>query len=268
MPLVGYKALSVFMLAWSACFAAGSASASQADLDREVDQIVSDFQAKSQAINLIVKRIKWTGIADTRLFDVIETELLGMYLKDSSFDGIQYSSWLVQALAFSGQDKYVPTLQKVLASTPSQKLKRHTESSLKVLPDFARWNPVIHARLDQVPAEQVARQRVVNMLQAEDAELARAGASFAYDAYLGDPQMTDLVKEQTLARYRAAPDDPEVAEAVAWMCKVLGQSGRREYIGVLQEVKTNSTQSAVQRWAGKALLNLQRQSGIPERGKR
>ncbi|MBM4196581.1 MAG: hypothetical protein FJ197_05690 [Gammaproteobacteria bacterium] len=56
---------------------------------------------------------------------------------------------------------------------------------------YARWNPVISAGLAGVPSTDIARQRVINMLRADDPQLARAGASFAYDNYWSDRAVTD-----------------------------------------------------------------------------
>src|SRR5690349_25117800 len=76
--------------------------ATQADLDSEVDGILADLQSKSVPINLLTKRIKWTGITERRLFDAVEAELLADYRTARGMDGIQRVSWLVQFLAFSG----------------------------------------------------------------------------------------------------------------------------------------------------------------------
>lgn len=235
----------------------GMARAGQADLDREVDQLIADYRARSEGINLIARRIKWSGITDPRLFDPIEADVLAGYATARTGDEVQYQSWLVQLLAFSGQEKYRATLQQVLAGTPNSKLKRHTESSLRVLPDYARWNPVIAAGTAEVPADAIRRKRVTNMLTAADHSLARAGASFVYDEYARDTAMTDLVRDQLVARSAAAQTDTEAAEAVAWLCKVLGASGNAAYAPVLAEVKQTARQPAVVRWSTKALRQLE-----------
>ena len=139
-PACGAIAIGVLfgLLALSA-----PAYAGQADLDAEVQAISNDYQAKAQPINQIVARIKWSGIADTHLFDAMEAELLSRYATDTGSADSEYLSWLVQALAFSGLSKYQPTIEAVSASAPTAKLKRHSATSLRVLPQFARWNLII-----------------------------------------------------------------------------------------------------------------------------
>jgi hypothetical protein len=236
---------------------AAASLASQDDLNRELDGLIEDFTNKKTPINeLINNSIKWSGISDARLFDAIEKELLASYSKDTSFDGVQRNSWLVQALAFSGQPKYRTTIETVMNSSKSQKLRQHAESSLKVQPDFAQWSPVIAKGLADVPPERIGKQRTINMLTAADPELSRAGASFVLSKYLHDPEMIELTKQQLIARYKQASRDLEAAEAAAWMCKVLGETGNKEFIPLLQEVKANAKQPAVERWAGKSISKL------------
>ena len=69
---------------------AAPASASQADLDAEVQGIINDYQAKAQSIQQIVARIKWSGITDPRLFDPMEAELLARYATDTAKEGSQH----------------------------------------------------------------------------------------------------------------------------------------------------------------------------------
>jgi HEAT repeat protein len=119
--------------------------------------------------------------------------------------------------------------------------------------------------LASVPPERIAKQRIINMLTATEAELARAGASFVFAKYLQDPEMIELTKQQLMARYRSAAIDPEVAEAAAWFCKVLGETGNKEFIPLLQEVEKNSNQPAVERWASKSISKLKYGKAGPNR---
>ena len=99
----------------------------------------------------------------------------------------------------------------------------------------------------------LSRQRAINMLQSNEPELMRAGASTVVANYAKDRQVTDLVRAVLLARYKDAENDIQLAEALAWFCKVLGTSGQGDYVGALQEVKSSTQQSAIKRWSDNAL---------------
>ena len=233
------------------------AFASQADLDAEVQALLTDYQTKAQPIGEIVARVKWSGITDPRLFDAMEAEVLSRDSTDSSHSGVEYLAWLVHCLAYSGSSKYQPTIEAVRKSATTFKIKRHSETALQVLPQFARWNPIIAQGIDAVDAADISRQRTINMLQSNEPELMRAGASTVISSYLQDQRLTDLVRDLLLARYKTADNDILLAEPMSWFCKVLGNSGRTEYIAALQQVSASSQQSAIEKWAEKSLDKLQ-----------
>jgi hypothetical protein len=252
------RQLICHLLAVTASLWLASASlASQDDLNREAQRLLQDFTNKTTPIHdLINNSIKWSGISDARLFDAIEAELLANYQKDTGFDAVQRNAWLVQALAFSGQAKYRATIEAVQKNTKSGNLRKHAESSLRVQPDFARWSPVIASGLADVPPDRIPKQRVINMLTAADAKLARAGTSLVLTQYLQDPEMIELTKQQLITRHKHADADPATAEAAAWMCRVLGETGNKEFIPLLEEVKANTKQPALDRWAENSISKL------------
>jgi hypothetical protein len=235
-----------------------SAQAAPSALQRELDEIIAIYGAKSEPLNVLVRRMKWSGHSDPRFFDQIEADLLANYMNRGSSDDVQYNAWLVQYLAFSGREKYRPAIQKVFETTTSSKLRRHAESSLRVLTDFAAWNPAIVAGLESAAPGQLWRRRVINMLQANDPRLARAGASFVFDSYVDDREITNLVAQQLMARYARASESDDVAEAVAWLCKALGGTGYSEYMPFLEKVLAETRQQAVKRHAKASLAALRK----------
>ena len=214
---------------------------------------------------MIARRIKWSGISDTRLFDPIETRLLEIINGKLKRDDTQYVSWLVQLLAFSGQTKYLPTLQGIQDGSIGKglppKLLRHTESSIAVLPDFNRWNPIIYANLDQVTEGSLERQRVINMLNSTEDSLVRVGASFVYDFYFSDKEIVELVNRLLLEKHSQATNNDELSESVAWLCKALGETDNPEYVATLEAVKSNATVGSVKRWSDKSLRKLRKTVG-------
>ncbi len=134
---------------------------------------------------------------------------------------------------------------------------RHGVTSLRVLPQYAAWNPIISNGTATVAASEIPRRRTINMLTSNEPELMRAGASIVLTRFITDRQITDSMRDNLAGHYKEAESNVLLAEALAWFCKVLGTSGQKDYIVTLQDVKANSNQSAIERWSDNALDMLQ-----------
>lgn len=232
--------------------------ASQADLDQEVDGLISFFKNNPRGSKILGQKIKFSGISDPRFFDLVEKELItGLEQNNKKYRAEDYA-WFVQLLAFSGQEKYSATLAKIPTLTKSRKIKRHAASSLGVIRDFARWNPVISNGLENTPKDRIKKQRVINMLTAQDLELKRAGFSLVDTLYSHDEEMLGIVEKWLTDNYLYAKASDDMGEAAAWACRVLGSSGNTNYIPLLEKVQTSQPAGAVERWAKKSLRKLKK----------
>lgn len=237
-----------------------NSNADQADLDREIDQLLRDFDTRDVPADELAERIKWSGISDTRLFDPIEARLLEKSQEITRLN-VQYLSWLVQLLAFSGQMKYFDTLQHISQITfenrTARNLAHHTKSSLTVLPDFARWNPIIARNLADVPKEKIPVQRVLNMLTADEPALVTIGAKIAvkHRPFSLESEIFAVANQQLLERYQEITNDDE-EQALSHLCKVLGESRDRQYLTTLEKVKAEVNSRAVKGWAEKSIRRL------------
>lgn len=235
----------------------GALWAEQSELDAEIARYKQIHQTGSEDEQMLaVQQAKWLGLSETALFDLIENNVkrsLATGLKNQN-----YVSWMVQGLAFSGQEKYIPTIRQV-SRTKKRKIKRHSQRSLEVLPQFKRWNPVISHGLEKAPKGELKIARVLNMLGAEDPELVRAGASHAYVGLFSHPKIQEKLAARIEELYPKADDSAdEIAEAVAWMMKALAESGRRSYAGLFRRVHASAKHRAVERWAYKSHKKLTR----------
>ena len=203
-------------------------------------------------IKLRVQKIKWSGINDVELFDKIETLLLASTDETSA----EAKAWLLQALAFSGHEKYRPTISKFVNDTESKKVRRHASKSLDTLSKFSAWNAVIQANNAGLNRVQLDNQRMSNMIRSDDIELVRAGASRLYK--LKDPQLAiyDEVAKKIEDNYLGTMSDSDTANAVAWLCKSLAISGDTKYRPLLEKVMNANVHRTVKKWARKSLQAL------------
>lgn len=210
-------------------------AASSPVLDAELKQLKEDFAGDINQIKSAMDRLEWSGISDTGLFDAIAARLQAGYT-DSSKIGLESNSWLVKALALSGQDKYRPLLDTIVQAKELKKLTRHTQGALKDLGDFQRWNPVIAANNERAgsPAE-LKKIRTLNMLHAKDADLSSVGTRRVYHSYTQNVEMVGEVNNLLLSSYASATTDEQI-DALAWMCRTLGESGIKQYKPTLERI--------------------------------
>jgi hypothetical protein len=234
------------------------AAASNTGLSLELAELKAFFSNgnKGEQMLAINSRIRFSGITDVTLFDIAEKNMLEVSPKTVSREEIEYVSWMAQMLAFSGQEKYRASLNKVLISTKTAVIRHHIRSSLEVLPKYQRWNLIISQNLENVPLSALSRVRLINMLNGDDPELVRGAASIVNHFYLGDEQITDLVERRLLVLYPQSISSDEYDEASAWLCKILGNTKKQKYVSTLKQARKSPKHSSVHSWALKALQNI------------
>ena len=197
----------------------------------------------------------WKGLSDTRIFDVVEKRLLAdaTAARSDKHEKNRVARY-IRNLGFSGQSKYIPTLQKFAADDVYE---RYAKTALLDLPDYQRWNPIISNRATFDPKLSDDTNRVMNMLRADDFMLKRIGAKRVYHKHQ-EPEVLDLLANQLKANYAKA--DQHNVDAVAWMVKALGQPLLAKYKPVIEDVAANARDEKVTKHANK-VLDLYQQKG-------
>ncbi len=224
---------------------------SNAVLTEELSQLQADFAGNVVQVKSGIDKLEWTGISDVALFDKIAERIQKNY-KDESELALELNSWLVKALALSGQVKYQTLFTEILNGDTHQKLLKHTEKAAKRLPEFQRWNPIISAHTETSSSlDELNRMRTLNMLNSSDAELASAGTRKIYNKYTRDLAMVSKVNELLLANYKK-PASEEQLDTLAWMCRTLGESGIKEFKPTLEAISQDpSTPKKLVKYAAK-----------------
>ena len=106
-------------------------SAENSDVQQYLNRLAS---SKIEVKILAAKEITTSGIADPKLFDKIEKQLLLNYTrKDLGINKLDLLAWYCKDLASSGLKDYSTTLTLVVDNSPSIKLRNHARQSLKSL---------------------------------------------------------------------------------------------------------------------------------------
>ena len=255
-----YKLLlaTCMVLAGSVVFASSDVT------DQEVDRYLTQYRAVPDHIKQLVEQLKWSGIGDPRLFDPIASDLQQLVEKgDLDAAEVEQGAWLVHALAYSGQERYRPLLERIenayrkKMEHKDKKLHRNVSTALTSLENHQKWNLVIGRGTEQASSvDELRRLRVKNMLSAEEPVLVRVGANLMIHDFLRDREVTDLARDRLLELHVEAEASRDHADAVAWLCKALGATRNEAYAPALKKVQRGATVRTVERWSAIGLRQV------------
>jgi hypothetical protein len=232
-----------------------SIPAGAASIEEDVQRNIAMFKGDTVTHPIVAEALGWTGLSDPRLFDVIEQRLLKDYPApaDNRLEK-QRLAWYIRALGFSGDAKYLPTINRFREYRDTAVYAKH---ALVDMPDYRRWNPIISDRTSFDPKLSDDENRVVNMLRGGDFSLKRLGAKRVHYETMRNKQVLDVLAEELRAGYPKAAMDKN-SDPVAWMVRALGAAKQEKYKPLLREVLANTTVPAVQGHARQAVDNYAR----------
>jgi len=236
-----------FSILASLLFAAGAMAAT---IEEDVTRYVGIFNGAASQHSDAADTFSWKGLSDPRIFDVIEQRLLAD-AKAASSDRREKNrvARYIRALGFSGQTKYLPTINQFVADNAYD---RYAKAALEDLPDYQRWNPIIADRSSFDAKFGDDTNRVMNMLRADDLMLKRVGAKRVFFQHQ-EPEVLELLAKELRASYPKA--EYKTADAVAWMVKALGEPRLAKYKPLIEEVAASAKESKVQKHADLVLQN-------------
>ena len=235
----------LFAALFSLCLVSMSASA--ATMEQDVNRYLGILQTDQDGQSL--QALAWEGISAPRLFDEIERRLLAVSEgKPNGKSEVKKFAHYIRALGFSGQAKYIPTLQMLL---PHKYYDDYAEQALKDQPVYQSWNPIISNRATFNPKLSDDVNRFMNMLAADDLLLSRLASKRIYEG-TKDPVLYEALAKKLQANYMLdLKGDQE--DSVAWMAKALGSSKLEKYKPLLIEVVLKSPMGDVVRHAKRSL---------------
>lgn len=227
-----------------------SGAALAATSEEDVAQYIAIFSGDSARHNDAVESLAWKGLSDTRLYDVIERRLLdeSQFARGDKDDKNRVARY-IRALGFSGQAKYLPTINKYLSDKVYERYARDAAADMQ---HYQTWNAVIsnRASFDSRYSDDV--NRIMNMLRASDLMLKRVGAKRVFFTKAEEAVLDVLAAE---LRTSYTNTDPQYSDAIAWMVKALGSAKNPKYRPLLTEVMGKSMDSKVVNYAKQALAS-------------
>ena len=187
----------------------------------------------------MLKRLKWKGLSDPRLYDEIVKAPFDQYLiKKFDKPTLVDLGHKIRALGYSGNPKYQPTLATIMNYSPNKKLRKYAQKALVDLDRFTRWNQQIAESEVQVEGKSVEITTYFKMLNVADSNVQRFAAEAIFDANLQDSELLDAVAEKLKMMHAQPGLDNLAMDTAAWFIKDLGQNGG--YRDLLTEVNQNT----------------------------
>ncbi len=222
-----------------------SSSAMAVSLEEDVASYIKIFSGDDRsAQSAAALTLQWTGLSDTRLFDIIEKHIVADYAPAGleRADVVRLER-LVRALGYSGQTKYAATLKKY---DEDINYKDEVKVALADMPVYQKWNVIISNRSTFDPKYSDSANRVMNMLRADDLLLNEMGAKRIFYEVKED-YIYDYLATQVKANYLKTT--PEQSDAHAWQVKALCSSKKEKYRALILQVEDKAVDATVVRYA-------------------
>jgi hypothetical protein len=223
-----------------------------------LDEYKAVFETGSSADQTrACQSLAYRGLSDPSLFDLIEARLLGGLQVEEPRDAVQAVAWLAKALSYSGQEKYVATLERASKEAKGRAIRNHATTAIGELPKHQRWNAIITDRSQWDASLSDADNRSANMLRSEDALLRVIAAKRAYYERLDAPPLLALLEAELRKASSAELDERRALDAAIWSARALARSKQPKYEPLLRDVATNAVNKKLRRNVEKALASTE-----------
>lgn len=192
----------------------------------------------------------------TAVYDVINARVLAGYQNTAATD-VEEMTWATKALAYSGLERYRPTLDTVVTGDAPKKLQDYVRKYLETMTVRSEQASVIHDISTMYPELDWQTNQLLNMLNSSDSSLRLDAVKVIYKQQLNNERLLDelsdiLQREAKVQRNRYAG----YSDFHAWSCRVLGSSGNAKYKAVLTDLADNAYTYKVREFAGKFVRKL------------
>lgn len=250
----------MFSLLASFCSTTAWAGSRASEQQRVTTQIAS--ASYSQRIDGL-RDVCFSGLTSESFFDALAAKFKAQWDKavaSGEKDDAQEAAWMVKALACSGNPKYLPVMQGVGESSERhmRAANRHVADSIEDLPKYQRWNPVVYSEAGHPAGQSWELTTSLNMLRSQESELSLMGVKRLSRLAAETPAVNEEIEKVLLARYTTAEpaDDRYFDDALAWYCRVLGDSGNPKYKATLEKVENDAASPKIRKHAAKALARF------------
>ena len=195
--------------------------------------------------------IEWSGLTDPSIYNVIEENLLESYQTGGEKLEIERNVWCVKALSFSGNKKYLDTINKITKDAKNKRVRGYAEQSKTELERRVAWNPIINEGLIDYDHSSML-MRFVNMLNSNVPELQRIAAKRIVFDSLRDRNIENSLG-QNLRQSMSVKFQKLEIDAAAWMIRAISVNSCLQHTALLSDLALNARAMKIRKYAKKAI---------------
>jgi len=200
----------------------------------------------------MLERLQWSGLTDSRFYDVVESNVLKQYLRDDlSKNERTVLGHQIRALGFSGNEKYRATLKLVKEESYVRRNKGYGKKALADMNKFSSWNKLIAESNFTIEGKSAEVTTYMKMLNTDNPSVQKLAARAIFHEEQDDNDLLVLTAEKLKAMYLKEGLDRGAQDSAAWLSKALGQNGGEEFIALLIEVVDKTPYKQIRKHAAK-----------------
>lgn len=227
----------------------GLAFAVQAKEPATPEEYVAIFQNGTELEQeKAAQSLQWAGISSPQLFDLVEARALAGLPNATGKVGINYVGHLAKALAYSGNEKYRASLEKIINEAPHGRLEKHAEQALGELSNYTQYNAIIAPKPWPEFAHPSLDQRLLNMLNSGNHELVRMAAKRIHYTHNYKPELLAKLNEIIETNYQRSLGSLGV-DTIAWACRALAGSRAADYRPTIEKVASGAHEKRLAKYA-------------------
>ncbi len=196
---------------------------------------------------------------DHRAFEQIKTILENSLTKRTL--GPDVLSWLLQALAASGDLKYLPLLEK-FSEGGKGKLHIYASRSMVLLHDFNDW----HERINTITEYTDPKELYMAVMDSPYIRLKMSGIRYLRRSrYSHDDDVIALAFQEITTFYPYIRTDKEQIISGAGLLRILSETGDKRYLSIMSDVQHNAPSKHMRKQARKYqkyLMKINQQSVV------
>ncbi|GAB1256510.1 hypothetical protein NBRC116494_10120 [Aurantivibrio plasticivorans] len=207
------------------------------DRSAEIDAFVALYQdGDLLSQKRAIEPLAWRGITDERVYDEIEKKLLENYQAAEEKLARDAVSWYIKGLGYSGNAKYITTLDTVRYETTDFKHRKYAKSAIKMISQYAEYNRIINDQSQWNSEESGDVNRFANMVRSHDLELKRLGVRRVITDDVKSDYLLEVINADVLANYQTEDKSKLFANTYAYMTKALAALGDGKYADTVRRV--------------------------------
>ena len=140
-------------------------------------------------------------------------------------------------------------MTRILNESQIKKIRSHTKRAIRDIGLFNLWIQKIALTEAPVEGSDIETTNFMKMLTTGDSDILRLGSRAIYYQHLNDPELLGVAAKQLESIYHLPELDKNDQDAVAWLCKAIGQAGDPSHVDLLSRVAEESPHKKIRKYA-------------------